>query len=358
METPFAGQPGGDDAASKKRRHRGRRGGRKHRKDRPAGPAPIAVHTPLPPRAERAAQAPAKPPFADKPAQRRPEPAKKPLPAAPKKPVPAPAPFAVRGGGTYAFLDVQNISAAAARMRWKTDWYLIRQWLSERFGVSRAIMFFGYLPEQENMYRYVRECGFETVFKQVQELPDGGYKANVDAEIVLHAMAEYPNYSGAVLVSGDGDFSCLVRYLKERGKLAAVVAPNSRSVSRFLREAAESEVVDMSEDRAKMTYRPGRPGPKPETAPADGGEPAAVPETKSAPAKKTAKKQILARKPAPAPVPHVPRPQPKRPEPAQKQLPRPAQRPQEKPRRPERGAPAPRPSDPGDFSDLAGLNPW
>ena len=39
----------------------------------------------------------------------------------------------------------------------------------------------------------------------------------LDAELVLHTMIEYPNYEKVVIVSGDGDFHCLIKYL--RGKL-------------------------------------------------------------------------------------------------------------------------------------------
>ena len=50
-------------------------------------------------------------------------------------------------------------------------------------------------------------------------LPDGKAKGNVDAELVLHTMVEYPNYDKALIVSGDGDFYCLVDYLKGKDKL-------------------------------------------------------------------------------------------------------------------------------------------
>jgi uncharacterized LabA/DUF88 family protein len=41
-------------------------------------------------------------------------------------------------------------------------------------------------------------------------LPSGRVKGNVDAELVLHTMIEYDNYSKAIIISGDGDFFCLV----------------------------------------------------------------------------------------------------------------------------------------------------
>jgi len=58
----------------------------------------------------------------------------------------------------------------------------------------------------------------------------------VDAELVLHAMIEYPNYNKAIIVSGDGDFHCLVEYLEKQGKLLNIVIPNSRKYSALLRK--------------------------------------------------------------------------------------------------------------------------
>ena len=40
-------------------------------------------------------------------------------------------------------------------------------------------------------------------------------KGDIDAELVLHAMIEFENYDGAIIATGDGDFYCLVDYLKK-----------------------------------------------------------------------------------------------------------------------------------------------
>ncbi len=64
----------------------------------------------------------------------------------------------------------------------------------------------------------------------------GKAKGNVDAELVLHAVAvEYGNYDKAVIVSGDGDFCCLHDYLKKKNKLLRIIIPNSKSESSLLK---------------------------------------------------------------------------------------------------------------------------
>lgn len=68
-------------------------------------------------------------------------------------------------------------------------------------------------------------------------------------------MIELPHYDRAVLVTSDGDFACLVRYLYELRKLERVLSPNRRGCSALLKRAA-SEKLDFLEDaRRKIEYK-------------------------------------------------------------------------------------------------------
>lgn len=54
-------------------------------------------------------------------------------------------------------------------------------------------------------------------------------KGNVDAELVLYAAAvEYNNYNRAIIVTSDGDFACLMRYLSNNDKLEKIITPTER----------------------------------------------------------------------------------------------------------------------------------
>ena len=50
----------------------------------------------------------------------------------------------------------------------------------------------------------------------------------MDAELVLHTMIEFPNYDRAIIVTGDGDFRCLVEHLDSENKLYKVLVPNDK----------------------------------------------------------------------------------------------------------------------------------
>ena len=45
------------------------------------------------------------------------------------------------------------------------------------------------------------------IFKEVTYDNHGKAKGNVDAELVLQAMIDFPDYEKAVIVTSDGDFA-------------------------------------------------------------------------------------------------------------------------------------------------------
>lgn len=138
----------------------------------------------------------------------------------------------------YAFIDGQNLYVGIRSQGWSLDLAKFRTHLRQKYHVSRAFYFVGYLPGNEGLYQRLRSAGFELVFKEVVQGARHDPKGNVDAHLVLWAMKELGNYDQAVLVSGDGDYYPLVDHLRDRGKLFAVIAPNRIFCSRLLRRSA------------------------------------------------------------------------------------------------------------------------
>lgn len=153
----------------------------------------------------------------------------------------------------YAFIDSQNLNIGIQKLGWKMNWLKFRAFLTEKYGVDRAYMFIGYVPEFEDMYEKLHDSGYSIVLKPTFDMsrprPEQAeehfteekqeekkpVKGNIDAELVLHAMINIQNYDKAVIVSGDGDFYCLVEYLANQNKLLKILAPN-RQYSSLLRE--------------------------------------------------------------------------------------------------------------------------
>lgn len=174
--------------------------------------------------------------------------------------------------GVYAFIDNQNLNATIQSLGWKVNWQRFRKFLTDEYGVTQAFMFIGYVPEFEDMYEKLHEAGFSIVLKPTYDMtkprnveepkePQAGeepeekkpVKGNVDAELVLWAMKELPNYNKAVIVSGDGDFYSLVEYLQEQGKLGKILAPSWKYSSLFNKYEKYIDRVD--KHRHQLEYR-------------------------------------------------------------------------------------------------------
>src|SRR3990167_3142649 len=121
----------------------------------------------------------------------------------------------------YAFIDSQNLNLGTNKdlfnkkgkkiyKGWRLDFKKFRIYLTDKFRVSKAFLFIGYIKEQSKMYQQLQSCGYKLIFKPTTKDNLGKPKGNIDAELVLYSAAiEYNNYDKAVIVSGDGDFCCL-----------------------------------------------------------------------------------------------------------------------------------------------------
>lgn len=152
----------------------------------------------------------------------------------------------------FAFIDSQNLNLSILSQGWKLDFIRFRQYLSDKYGITKAILFMGYISKYEPMYARLRAAGFNIIFKPIVER-EGEVKGNVDAELVLHAAAiEFTHYDKALIVTGDGDFRCLIEYLKKQNKLLKIMVPNYAKYSSLLRIFMK-DIVFMNNLRQKLS---------------------------------------------------------------------------------------------------------
>lgn len=175
-----------------------------------------------------------------------------------------------RKKGNFAFIDSQNLNLGTQRVGWKMDWRKFLEYLRNEHNVTRAYLFIGYIADNEAMYEQLHDIGYLVVLKPTVEMtqkPVNGdtkneksdkpdkpvVKGNIDAELVLFAMKEMPNYQQAVIVSGDGDFLCLAEYLADKKRLKHIMAPNWRYSS--LLKPYEQYVLRLDQLRGKLEHR-------------------------------------------------------------------------------------------------------
>nr|VFJ42360.1 MAG: NYN domain-containing protein [Candidatus Kentron sp. FW] len=151
----------------------------------------------------------------------------------------------------YAFIDGQNLHMGTSTEGWRIDFGRFRKYLSDKYDVTRAFFFLGYIPKNKKLYRTIEVAGFEIIFKEVT-LQGSKIKGNVDVELTLEAAVRIDDYDQAVLVTADGDFACLVRYLYGQKKLKMVLSPSRRDCSSLLKKSAQRKICALWDFRDKI----------------------------------------------------------------------------------------------------------
>lgn len=159
----------------------------------------------------------------------------------------------------YAFIDSQNLNLAIRELGWSLDFGRFRIYLKEKYHVSKAYLFLGYLEIHADLYRSLQEKGFVLIFKPTLKYKDGTVKGNCDAELVLQAMIDKDEYDRAVIVSGDGDFHCLVDYLIKKHKVAKLLIPNQIRYSALLKRFPSEYLSFVSDLKKKLAYKKKEP---------------------------------------------------------------------------------------------------
>lgn len=157
---------------------------------------------------------------------------------------------------TYAFIDSQNLNLGTRNSGWQLDFSRFRTYLEQKYKVQKAYLFIGQITGNEKLYTYLQECGYVLIFKPTLEFTrkEGSYtKGNVDAELVLHTMKQWNNFDSAIIVSGDGDFHCLIEELNDNDKLQKIIVPNKK-YSSLLRKYSQ-KIVQADLFRKKVEKR-------------------------------------------------------------------------------------------------------
>lgn len=194
---------------------------------------------------------------------------------------------------TYAFIDASNLFYGGEKsLGWKIDYSKLIKYLKERYQVSEVYYFGGvethgfkydflknntvpldslkkrleeYISREGKkldeaklillsrhlsrikFYLKLQEFGYKLYLKPVKLYyqPDGKTerKANCDVEMAFYLMKEKDNFQRIIVMSGDGDFLPLLKYLKEIGKDVNILARGPRT-AREIRQFAGSNFKD------------------------------------------------------------------------------------------------------------------
>jgi len=194
---------------------------------------------------------------------------------------------------TFVFIDASNLFYGGEKsLGWKIDYQKLLTYLKVKYEISKALYFGGveihnfYFSYIENdtvpiddlekylttmiteqghkineamllllnrhiqrvrFYLKLKQFGYELHLKPVKlyEQDDGTTKrkANCDVDMAFYLMREKDNFDRAVILSGDGDFLPVLKYLKNQKKEIIILARGPRT-AKEIRQFAGSNFRD------------------------------------------------------------------------------------------------------------------
>lgn len=191
---------------------------------------------------------------------------------------------------TYAFIDASNLFYGGEKsLGWKIDYRKLAGYLKNKYQASR-ILYFGGVETHTFQYDYLQnnsvplaeleeylsksvkekgsqlneaallliarhlqrlrfylkleKFGYELYLKPVKlyEQEDGTTrrKANCDVEMAFYLMKEKENFDRALVLSGDGDFLPVLKYLRENRKEVIILSRGPRTAKEIRRFAGSN----------------------------------------------------------------------------------------------------------------------
>jgi uncharacterized protein (TIGR00288 family) len=104
--------------------------------------------------------------------------------------------------------------------------------------------------EEKPFFEALYKLGIETKEKELMEYFGGAKKADWDVGLAVDAIELSEKVDVIILVSGDGDFLPLVKYVQPKGCLVEIVAFRETASSKLV-EAAD-DFINLSEDKKKF----------------------------------------------------------------------------------------------------------
>jgi len=191
---------------------------------------------------------------------------------------------------TFAFIDASNLFYGGEKsLGWSIDYQKLSDYLKKKYNVSKVYYFggidlYGYkydylenesipLDEVEQyikkflknnklarkekalvskylsrikFYKKLKSFGYILFLKPVKIYKSRGSvqkKANCDVEMAFHLMKEIRKYRKVLILSGDGDFLPVLKYLREKKKEVIILARGPRT-AREIRLFAASDFRD------------------------------------------------------------------------------------------------------------------
>ncbi|MFH0854353.1 MAG: NYN domain-containing protein [bacterium] len=156
----------------------------------------------------------------------------------------------------FAYIDGANLYASVTNAGWKIDFIKLRKWLGDKYKISKAYYFIGLIPKHKDLYKYLQEAGYTLIFKEVVYNCIGEPKGNCDADLVLQSVIDaYENSCDRqVIITSDGDYAGLIKFLSGKNKLRVVLSPSNGKKCSILLKRINVPITYLEEVKDKIYF--------------------------------------------------------------------------------------------------------
>jgi uncharacterized LabA/DUF88 family protein len=159
-----------------------------------------------------------------------------------------------------AFIDSQNFYLGVKSEGWTVDHYKFRRYLLEKYSCEDVYLFMGNIQsEHTDMYVDFQKAGYILIFKEHDKNSTSKKKGNVDVDLVFEMMRQFAEEDmnrKFLLVSGDGDYFKVVRFLIEKGRFIKVLLPNKKFASSLYKKLGSEYFDFLSNIKSRVEYNP------------------------------------------------------------------------------------------------------
>ncbi len=151
------------------------------------------------------------------------------------------------------FIDTQNLYHSAKNLYGKKVNFgqVVKDALAGRLLIkATAYVITTESGDEKNFFQALEKMGITTKTKNLQIFAGGAKKADWDVGIAIDAVASGSKLDAVVLVTGDGDFIPLVKYLQTSFDCQVEVVSFGKSTSSKLIEAAD-DFIDLDQNPYK-----------------------------------------------------------------------------------------------------------
>ena len=153
------------------------------------------------------------------------------------------------------YIDGANLYKGSLELNKKINYKKLNGWLRQKYNANQIYLFLGLIPKYAKLYKSLQEFGYILIFKDTVVNGKMEIKGNCDAELVLKVSSDFyeSKTNNFVIVSGDGDFGCLVNFLIERNQKVSVLSPDKEKCS-FLLRKTKAKIIFLNDHYHKICF--------------------------------------------------------------------------------------------------------